>query len=853
MAQAEYEIYKRIKLLGQGAFGKAFLVECIKDNTLCVIKQVDLNNLPENEKRETIKEAKILEALKHPNIVKFKEVYKTKKGKLCIVMDFADGGDLTKKVEAAKGSSISENQIVDWFTQICLAMKHVHDRKILHRDLKCQNIFLTKNGMIKLGDFGIARVLSSTRENARTMVGTPYYLSPEIIDNKPYSFKSDIWSMGVVLYELCALRPPFDAQTLPQLAMKIVKGQYNPIPSHYSRELRNLVACLLELNPSKRPSVHDVLKMPIITNRIRKFLSESVRLDEFSHTILHNQKPLDLRMRMEDVKQVNNEAPMPQSDLRLLLLQEKKQKENQERAERDKLERERAEKRLRLEREKNEREKMDKLRKERERMEQEMREKENKIFGNRNNLKLQGEGGNQPYSNRPYMGHSPYTPGPNLLNRNKPEVYGNQAQTPNVGANRNNGMFNFFRRDRDEIEKNKVKPVLYAAPSKELIPTKEIINEVNVRRDISPIRDILVRRERNSENPENKAVNNSAQNENASARPSASDKNANEKNDDNMLGLQYRVEETKSDKTDRNHKASPSSNDVQVAKTKVENSSFKEKEKEKEKEIQRRKKVVSRENKEKEKSKKKEELKEMIVKDDSNRVLDAKEARLAEIRDKLAEERKRMREDINTKMKSFKKGGEQFDVEVYLPESPAMDEDEKDDFEKNDEEEDDEKAEDVQQAQPEDEKHNLDMTVEEENLIDMIQEMQKIVDEAPEKEGENAGEEKDKDGEEEETYNYQKDEGAPFKDISNLTENRPLTNFANMSLKDYLEESVEKENSNRILEDSKKLIADLLEDIHLPVEDYSLKLKNQLCEKHSNHSTLPSMAYTFLFQALSEL
>jgi len=138
-------------------------------------------------------------------------------------------------------------------------MKHVHDRKILHRDLKCQNIFLTKNGIIKLGDFGIARVLSSTRENARTMVGTPYYLSPEIIDNKPYSFKSDIWSLGVVLYELCALKPPFDAASLPQLAMRITKGNYNPIPSQYSRELRSLVGCLLELNPSKRPSVHEIL------------------------------------------------------------------------------------------------------------------------------------------------------------------------------------------------------------------------------------------------------------------------------------------------------------------------------------------------------------------------------------------------------------------------------------------------------------------------------------------------------------------------------------------------------------------------------------------------------------------
>lgn len=182
--------------------------------------------MDDQEKRETIKEAKILEALKHPNIIKFREVYKTKRGKLCIVMDYADGGDLALSIKEKKNNKgyFEEKEILDWFTQLCLALKHVHDRKIIHRDIKSQNVFLMKDKSIKMGDFGIARVLASTKEKAKTVIGTPYYLSPEIIENKPYCFKSDIWSLGILLYEMCSLAPPFNANSIANLALKIVRG-----------------------------------------------------------------------------------------------------------------------------------------------------------------------------------------------------------------------------------------------------------------------------------------------------------------------------------------------------------------------------------------------------------------------------------------------------------------------------------------------------------------------------------------------------------------------------------------------------------------------------------------------------
>ena len=138
-------------------------------------------------------------------------------------------------------------------------MKHVHDRKILHRDIKCQNVFLTKQGIIKLGDFGIARVLRHTNEVSRSMVGTPYYLSPEIIEGRPYSFKSDVWSLGVMLYELCALKPPFEGMNMHFLAMHIVRGKFQQIPIHFSRELRELVNHMLTIDVNKRPTINKIL------------------------------------------------------------------------------------------------------------------------------------------------------------------------------------------------------------------------------------------------------------------------------------------------------------------------------------------------------------------------------------------------------------------------------------------------------------------------------------------------------------------------------------------------------------------------------------------------------------------
>lgn len=312
-SKKSYEVYKKVKTLGEGSFGKAYLVECKSDKSYAVIKQIDITNMPEEEKKETLDEAKIMEAFNHPNICRFREVYKTKRGKLCIVMDYADGGDLQQYLKKQK-KYMTEDMILSWFTQICLALKHIHDRKVLHRDLKSQNVFLTKSNWVKLGDFGIAKVLEHTKDIAKTVVGTPYYLSPEIIESSPYSFSSDIWSLGVLLYEMAALRPPFDAGSLHDLASKIIKGKYPPIPKAYSTNLNLLIGTLLQVDPKKRPNINQILKYPLIAAKIPQFLEDDLFQDEFSHTIIHNRKFFDakgnaIKAPLPEIKEEAKEDP----------------------------------------------------------------------------------------------------------------------------------------------------------------------------------------------------------------------------------------------------------------------------------------------------------------------------------------------------------------------------------------------------------------------------------------------------------------------------------------------------------------------------------------------------------------
>ena len=294
--------YKIIKLIGKGSFGEVYKVT--KDNKFYALKMYRISNemnnsnsLTQKEKNENLKsienEIKILSQLDNPFIVKLYEVFSINPNEeiynikdenqdnsdqiMCLVLELCENGDLNDKIKEKKHKNeiFSEKEILKYFYEILQGLYYLHKNRVLHRDLKTLNIFLTKDNHIKIGDFGVSKKLINNNIYAYTFVGTPYYLSPEICQNKAYDEKSDVWSLGVIIYELITLNKPFDSQSQMGLFMKILKGKpapiINSIKHSYSQKLINLVIeNLLDKDPLTRYGILQTINSGIFDKFFRE-------------------------------------------------------------------------------------------------------------------------------------------------------------------------------------------------------------------------------------------------------------------------------------------------------------------------------------------------------------------------------------------------------------------------------------------------------------------------------------------------------------------------------------------------------------------------------------------------------
>ncbi|XP_039380046.1 serine/threonine-protein kinase Nek11 isoform X5 [Mauremys reevesii] len=259
--------------LGRGSFGTVYLVSDKKakqGEELKVLKEISVGDLKPNETVEANLEAQLLSRLDHPAIVKFYASF-VERESFCIITEYCEGRDLDCKIQEYKeaGKIFPESQIIEWFIQLLLGVNYMHERRILHRDLKAKNIFL-KNNLLKIGDFGVSRLLMGSCDLATTFTGTPYYMSPEALKHQGYDTKSDIWSLGCILYEMCCLDHAFTGHNFLSIVLKIVEGNTPSLPDRYPSKLNAVLHSMLNKNPSLRPSAAEILKIPYIDEQLQQ-------------------------------------------------------------------------------------------------------------------------------------------------------------------------------------------------------------------------------------------------------------------------------------------------------------------------------------------------------------------------------------------------------------------------------------------------------------------------------------------------------------------------------------------------------------------------------------------------------
>ena len=305
---SQYQIIK--ERIGAGSYATVYKVQRKIDKQILVLKKIPFY---QNENKANIEDAKnearILKQLEYKYIVKCFDSFE-ENNSLNIVMEYCERGDLSSflKEYKQKNKYLSENIIWKFFIQISLGLAYIHHHKILHRDLKTLNIFLTKNLDVKIGDLGVAKILQNTL-HAYTFIGTPFYLSPEICEEKPYNEKSDVWALGCILYELCTFKHPYNAKNQPALFLKIISGNYDPIGDNYnySNDLKKMIESLLEKNYVNRPSMKEIIVKSIFIEKANKLglfndVMEIINLDD-------NQKIMEKNMKSKRIHKITYIRP----------------------------------------------------------------------------------------------------------------------------------------------------------------------------------------------------------------------------------------------------------------------------------------------------------------------------------------------------------------------------------------------------------------------------------------------------------------------------------------------------------------------------------------------------------------
>ena len=288
--------YQIIKKIGEGSYAKIYKVKKDSSDKTYVLKNIPVSEEDYSSMKEILNESSILSTCDNIYVVKYYDSF-FYSGTFNIITEFCPYGDLFGYIKFYKerGSKIEEKIIWIIFIQLSLGLSYLHHKKILHRDIKTKNIFIKNNLTVKIGDFGIAKILNSTSSYAHTFIGTPYYISPELCKDQPYNDKSDVWSLGCVLYELCTLNHPFEGGTQVEIYEKIMTQKFKAISPEYSLELKKMVDLLLEKDEKKRPKMKDILRMKCVIDKANKY---NINIDLVDNGIIEEEK--------SDVNSVNN-------------------------------------------------------------------------------------------------------------------------------------------------------------------------------------------------------------------------------------------------------------------------------------------------------------------------------------------------------------------------------------------------------------------------------------------------------------------------------------------------------------------------------------------------------------------